>query len=121
MPTYNLTTMCTKASILLYYLRFPSSRAFRLATCSVLIISVGYTLTGIFAWAYNCTPMEKAWDRTVEGTCIDTLSGMLVRTIFNVATDVSILLLPIWLLWPLRLWSVWHKLSVLVVLMAGGL
>jgi hypothetical protein len=121
MPTYNLAVMCTKSSILLFYLRFPSGRAFRMATYTVLIVTVGYTTSGFLAWAYSCSPIEKAWDRTVIGTCVDSSSGVLARSVLNVVTDIVILLLPIWLLWPLRLWSIWHKLSVLVVLMAGGL
>lgn len=120
--TYNLAVMCTKCSILLYYLRFPASRAFRLVTIGVLIVSVGYTISGTLAFAYNCNPIEKAWDKSLEtGTCIDVTTSLLVRAVFNVVTDVCILLLPIWLLWPLRLWSIWQRLSVLVVLMAGGL
>ncbi|KAK0622753.1 hypothetical protein B0T14DRAFT_564175 [Immersiella caudata] len=120
MTTYNLAAMCTKSSILLYYLRFPSSRGFQLATYLVLIVSVGYTTSGVFAWAYNCSPIEKSWDKSLEGSCIDSSAALLARAVFNVVTDFAILLLPIWLLWPLRLWSVWHKLGVLIVLMAGG-
>jgi hypothetical protein len=120
MTTYNLAAMCTKSSILLFYLRFPSSRAFQLATYTVLITSVGYTTSGVFVFTYNCSPMEKSWDRNLEGSCIDSAAALLARAVLNVATDFAILLLPVWLLWPIRLWSVWHKLSVLVVLMAGG-
>lgn len=120
--TYNLAVMCTKSSILLYYLRFPASRAFRLVTYGVLIISVGYTLSGMLAFAYNCNPIEKAWDKSMTtGTCIQVTKSLIVRAVFNVFTDLCILLLPIWLLWPLRLWSIWQRLSVMVVLMAGGL
>jgi hypothetical protein len=121
MTTYNIATMCTKASILLYYLRFPSSRAFRLATYLVILASVGYTASGALAWAYSCSPIEKSWNGGMDGTCINTSAALLARSVLNVVTDLAILLLPVWLLWPLRLWSVWHKLSVLVVLAAGGL
>ncbi|KAK5653716.1 hypothetical protein OQA88_8747 [Cercophora sp. LCS_1] len=117
--SYNLATMCVKASVLLYYLRFPSSRAFRYATYSVLVVSVGYTFTGFLAFAYSCTPIEYYWDKSIDGKCIDSSAALLARAILNVATDACILLLPIWLLWPLRL-SCGRKLGVTVVLMAGG-
>ncbi len=112
--------MCTKSSILLYYLRFPSSRAFRYFTYTVLFVAVGYTLSGLLSFAYNCTPVARSWDRTISGTCIDVTTSMLVRAVLNVATDLCILLQPIWLLWPLRLSAV-RKTGVALVLMAGGL
>lgn len=120
LTTYNLATMCTKTSILLYYLRFPSSRRFRLATYLVILISVGYTASGALAWAYSCSPIEKSWYGGMDGTCINTSAALLTRSVLNVVTDLAILMLPVWLLWPLQLWSVWQKLSVLAVLMAGG-
>jgi hypothetical protein len=119
--TYNLTLMCTKSSILLYYLRFPASRAFRAATYFVLFASVSYTFVGLMSFAYSCQPMRKSWDKGIDGTCIDIPAAYLARAVINVATDLCILLLPIWLLSPLRQWSRWYKLSVLLVLMAGGL
>lgn len=112
--------MCIKSSVLLYYLRFPSSRAFRVVTYCVLVVSVGYTFSGFLAFAYSCSPIASYWDETIDGTCINRSAALLARAVFNVATDSCILLLPIWLLWPLRL-SCARKVGVTAVMMAGGL
>lgn len=114
--------MCTKSSILLYYLRFPAGRGFQFVTYLVLLVSVGYTLSGFLSFAYSCRPMARYWNKSLDGSCINIAAGLLARAILNVITDLCILLLPIWLLWPLQLaWSKWQRASVTVVLMAGGL
>lgn len=110
----------TKSSILFFYLRFPSPRAFKAACYLVLFIAVGNGLTAGFAFLYLCQPIEKHWNPYVEGKCADHVLPFWVAAIVNMATDGIILLLPIWLLWPLRL-GVAKMLSVLCILMAGGL
>lgn len=86
-----------------------------------MFVAVGYSLAGALAFAYSCVPMEKYWDSSVEGECVNVSASLLARCILNVVTDVCILLLPIWLLWRLRLGSVLRKAAVSLVLMAGGL
>jgi len=117
--TYNLSTLFIKVSILQFYLRFPSSRSFRLATYFTMFVAVGYSIPQAFAWSYHCQPTARYWDRTIPGTCIKG-QPYLASACLNVATDIIILLLPIWLAWPLRL-PRRQKMGVTCILMAGGL
>ncbi|GAB1315415.1 hypothetical protein MFIFM68171_05625 [Madurella fahalii] len=118
--SYNLSTLFIKASVLFYYLRFASSPAFRYTTYCVLFVAVGYSLAGALAFAYSCVPMAKYWDSSIDGECVNVSASLLARCVLNVATDVCILLLPIWILWPLRLRSTMRKAGISLVLMAGG-
>ena len=57
---------------------------------------------------------------TVPGSCIDMYAAYFALAALNSATDVVIHLLPIWLLWPLRV-KLGQKIAVGLVLMPGGL
>jgi hypothetical protein len=119
-PLYNLAIMSAKTAVLSFYLRFPSSRAFKACTFMTMAFTVGNALSAVLAGAYLCRPAAKMWDAMLEGTCLDWEAAFLVTAVLNMATDVVILLLPIWLLAPLRL-PFWRKVGVTCILMAGGL
>ena len=110
----------TKASIVFFYLRFPSSRLFKAACYLVLFIAVANGLTAGFSFLYLCQPIAKHWHWEIEGRCVNASVPFWVAAIVNMSTDVIILLLPVWLLLPLRLGPA-KMLSVLGVMMAGGL
>ncbi|KAH8888073.1 hypothetical protein GQ53DRAFT_826637 [Thozetella sp. PMI_491] len=117
---YNLSTLFVKASILSFYLRFAAAnRPFRIAVYTVLFVITGYSLNAGFSFLYLCNPIHKLWDGSAEGTCVDLYTAFLVSSVLNAVTDVIILLLPIWLLWPLRV-KITQKILVALVLMPGG-
>jgi hypothetical protein len=116
-----MSTLLTKSSVLFFYLRFAAANfRFRIATYFVLSVVVGYTLATGFSFLYLCSPIEKLWNISIPGRCVDIYTAYFVSAIFNSATDVVILLLPIWLLWPLRV-KLSQKIAVGLVLMPGGL
>ncbi len=118
---YNLSTLFIKASILSFYLRFAAAnRPFQITVYVVLFVIVGYSLNAGFSFLYLCTPIRRLWDASVDGTCVDLYSAYLVSSVLNAVTDVVILLLPIWLLWPLRV-RLKQKILVGLALMPGGL
>ncbi|KXH26799.1 integral membrane protein [Colletotrichum salicis] len=119
LAAYSLSVLFTKASILVFYLRFPLKRAVRIVVYVVMFATVAYSLAGALGWAYLCTPMEKIWDMDVSGTCVDRSMWWLMLSVCNVATDLAILLLPIWILSPLSLRLV-KKIEMTIFLMAGG-
>lgn len=120
LAAYSLSILFTKASILVFYLRFPLKATVRAAVYLVMFATVGYSAAGALGWAYLCTPMAKIWDNDVPGTCVDRSAWWLMLSVCNVATDLAILLLPIWILWPLCLRLI-KKIEMMVFLMAGGL
>jgi len=87
---------------------------------AVLFIAVGYSLAGGFGFLYLCRPISKLWDFSVEGDCVDAVAWYMACAALNVGTDIILLLLPIWVLRPLKV-NPMQKLAITVVLMAGGL
>jgi hypothetical protein len=118
--TYNLATLFIKLSILSFYLRFSVDRWFRITVYVVMSITVGYTIPNAFLFSYICQPHDKYWDWSLQGTCINAQAAFDAANILNMATDYMILVLPIWMLRPLRV-PLLKKIGVALILMAGGL
>ncbi|KAK3986738.1 hypothetical protein QBC44DRAFT_372771 [Cladorrhinum sp. PSN332] len=119
--SYNLCTLFVKISILTLYLRYSTQRKyFRIAVYVVMFIAAGYSFTNAIAFTYNCTPIERLWDPVnVPGRCINSYEHFLIAAGLNVGTDIVILLLPIWMLWGVRLGTM-QKLGLGGIMMAGG-
>jgi hypothetical protein len=91
---YKLTINLTKASIVLLYHRIFTPRPFRFA-CIILIGTIGIfmvTLTGLTV--FQCQPVNKSWIRNAPGTCLDHLMLWRVNAIYNIMSDIIIILLP---------------------------
>jgi hypothetical protein len=117
---YGIGTMFIKASILLFYLRFPCERSLKIVTYIVLFVVCFYSLFGAFTFLLMCRPVERYWNPNIPGKCLNFKAAFLATGIFNVATDFTILSLPIWLLRPLRLPKK-QKIGVTLILMTGSL
>lgn len=120
LAAYSLSILFTKASILVFYLRFPLKKTVRIVVYAVMFATVAYSAAGALGWVYLCTPMAKIWEPDVPGTCVDRAMWWLMLSVSNVATDFAILMLPIWILSPLSLRLV-KKIEMTIFLMAGGL
>ncbi|KAL5314212.1 hypothetical protein ACEPPN_018637 [Leptodophora sp. 'Broadleaf-Isolate-01'] len=116
---YNLSTLFTKTAILLFYLRLSSDFYFRIAAYVVMFVAVGYSIAGGFAFLYLCRPVPKYWNFSIPGKCVNIGAAFLAGAALNVATDVALLLLPLWLLRPLRL-PLKQKIGVTLILMTGS-
>jgi len=118
---YNFGTLCIKASIICFYLRFAvANRPFRVFSFCLLFVVIGYTVASAFTFLYLCQPMQKYYDASIPGTCLDMYSQYLAAACLNSVTDVTLLVMPFWLLYPLRV-SFRQKVAVGLVLMPGGL
>lgn len=99
---YNLATIFIKTSILSFYLRFAvSNRPLQIAAYTLFFIVVAYSFVMAIAPLWLCPPMKKYFDYTVPGHCEDPLPPFLVQAGVNSATDIVLLLMPVWLMWPL--------------------
>ena len=88
---YKFTINLTKLSILCLYLRIFTAPWFR-TTCwvSVLLITF-YALSSIIATVFQCTPIPRFWDKTIDGMCISSTAFWFANSIFNIVTDIVIL------------------------------
>ena len=98
-----MATLFIKCSILLFYLRFPSERHLKIVIYIVMFVVCANSLWGAFTFLLVCRPIESYWNLSVPGKCLNFNPNFLAGGVFNVATDFTILSLPLWLLKPLRL------------------
>lgn len=106
---YGLTLFTVKISIVLQYIRlFAPNRTvspFVFYSSWIIIIShamfySAYTFATIFA----CMPREKIWnERYPGGQCLNHNAVVVSTGLFNIVSDVVILLLPVKTVWGLRI------------------
>ncbi|RYP93561.1 hypothetical protein DL770_000303 [Monosporascus sp. CRB-9-2] len=115
---YKFTTNLTKTSILLLYLRIFVQNWFRI-TCYVLLGSIlTYMVAATASSIWQCSPVARAWDKSLPGTCIDITANWYANAGFSIATDVVILTLPMFPIYQSRLPSS-QKLALMVVFALG--
>ncbi|PVI02226.1 hypothetical protein DM02DRAFT_589804 [Periconia macrospinosa] len=101
--------LCTKLGITLQYLRmFAPNRTvnpfvFYSSWITMVLCTVFYIITTILT-VYACSPREKIWNKLlVGGKCLNYRGIILSTAIFNIASDVAILMLPVHTVWNLRI------------------
>ena len=110
-----------KASILVLYHRvFFVSRRFTRMLWGVGIFVIGYS--GVLGGAslIQCLPLNYIWDRSVKGYCLDIPLAATILAVFNVLTDVIILVMPMPMLWKLQM-KKREKLQIMGMFLLGGL
>ncbi|KAJ5541011.1 hypothetical protein N7494_006087 [Penicillium frequentans] len=93
---YKLTLNMTKISILMLYLRIFIQSWFRIICFVLLAIIASYMLAAFFASVFQCTPVARAWDKTISGSCIDITTNWYANAGFSISTDIIILALPMY-------------------------
>ncbi|KAF2178962.1 hypothetical protein K469DRAFT_323820 [Zopfia rhizophila CBS 207.26] len=116
---YGLSIMLSKVSILVLFLRSLPQKP-KKAIYATIAVVVMYSLIGSFVWTFTCRPLEKFWDLTItRGSCIEWTKITIFSGVMNTATDIVILLLPIFMLRKVRL-PRWEKIGLVLVVMTGG-
>ena len=117
---YGVAITSIKISILLFYRRIFSTSHFRRILNVIGILVLVWLAAGNLLFAFQCSPIRKAWERETPGHCIDSLRAVQVVQAFNVALDAVILALPVSGVLHLQI-STSRKISVLGVFLLGGL
>lgn len=121
---YNPTVFFIKLSILLQYLRVfvPSRKAnmgMFLAVYSVILAMLIFYLVDTAFNIFLCRPRQKLWDPLMDGgSCYDLFASMQATAIFNVVSDIAILVLPISTIWKLQI-PPKKKMAIFVVFATG--
>lgn len=117
---YKIVVCLNKASVVLLYLRIFVSRWFQYLCYGALAVIIGSGIATTFATVWQCVPLERSWNKDIEGTCIDSARFWVANAVLNIATDVMVLALPMWEIFKLHL-KLQEKLMVCGVFMLGGL
>lgn len=117
--SYNTTIFAIKISFLFFYRRIFPQRWFKYALLATGIIVGSYTLAYNLVAIFQCVPIKASWDTTIHGTCVDLGTEYFVAGITNVLTDITILILPMPLVWQLQT-SKTRRWLVIGTFMLGG-
>ncbi|KAF7542937.1 hypothetical protein G7046_g10087 [Stylonectria norvegica] len=101
---YMMTLVFVKLTFLLHYYRLMSVSNMRPLFLAALVIVALWGVSQFIMAFIECIPLEAVWDHRVNGRCIPhTVTLWYFNGVFNIATDVSILVLPLPILWKLQL------------------
>ncbi|CAP59759.1 uncharacterized protein PODANS_1_50 [Podospora anserina S mat+] len=117
--TSNLSVLFIKCSILVFYLRFSTTRILNHVIYVMLVIVVIANSLAAFGVLFTCQPMSSFWDGKVKGTCINRDAWYAWLVILNCVTDFILLVLPLWLLAPLKI-GFSQKAAIAAILGTGG-
>ena len=103
---YNLVNFITKLSILIQFIRiFVTHRRDRIYWCIHVLIWVNalFCVAATIVLIMTCLPRQKIWNPNIKGHCINMPAALTASAAINVASDVSILILPIYKVWQLQM------------------
>jgi len=115
---YNASLAFTKFSILFQYLRIFPNRSFRVVCYIVMGIVATYSSWAIVSGYVNCVPVAKFWNHDLPGSCLKFEAVWLFNASMSIATDLTLLILPMPLLVQLQLPRV-QKLALMGVFAIG--
>ncbi|KAI9883595.1 MAG: hypothetical protein M1823_004631 [Watsoniomyces obsoletus] len=116
---YFLCLATVKISILEFYRRiFPTFPA-RVAIFSVLAFVIALIVASVALVIFQCTPVSYFWNRMSQGRCIQQIDAIIGISVPNIVSDVAILVLPMPIIWHLRIPKV-HKVALTGVFLLGG-
>ncbi|KAI9883385.1 MAG: hypothetical protein M1823_004853 [Watsoniomyces obsoletus] len=108
-----------KLSLLAFYHRLVPDRRYRI----VIMVTAGVicimTILSVFLWAFQCQPISQAWTRTAVARCRFLNTDInLMTVVFNLTTDVILLVMPFWVLFQLHT-STRRKVGLAMVFLVG--
>ncbi|GIJ90285.1 hypothetical protein Asppvi_009239 [Aspergillus pseudoviridinutans] len=104
-PFYQLGIAGFKAALCINYLHLlakTSKRFYRMLIWVVIIMSTLGHVAGTLVLILNCTPVERAWNPTISGTCLPVGPTFYGLAAFTIVCDVVVIFLPIPLLLQLK-------------------
>ena len=117
---YTVAIAIVKISVLLFYRRIFPSPCF----CIVLRIVGGfimcYSLVQVLLFIFQCRPVRGAWDPFVKAECVHVEEVFIVMSAFNFLTGITILCLPVPLIWRLQV-STKIRMQLTSIFILGGL
>ncbi|KAF1973570.1 hypothetical protein BU23DRAFT_417880, partial [Bimuria novae-zelandiae CBS 107.79] len=119
---YSVSASLIKFSLLTFFTRLSSARAFTTLVYVMLFIVGGTGIGSVTTVLLQCRPLDALWDASkVPGAkCIRIVDFYYANAALNITTDVLILLLPIRVLWGLHM-PLRQRLSLCALFGMGGL
>lgn len=121
-PFYYASLSLTKIAIVLQTLRFvtPSQKSSRLACWIMIGVILCYLVYTEVTTFLICIPAEFFWDKSVGGTCLDSLALWFANAALNIVTDIAILIIPLRIILQIQLPRK-QKMWLVLVFAIGGM
>ncbi|KAL2672223.1 hypothetical protein Neosp_012924 [[Neocosmospora] mangrovei] len=94
-----------KSSICAQLIRISTQRRYKIILYLLIAVSIITTLIAILAVLIRCKPVAASWNPTL-GTCIDQsiiIALTYVVSAVNIATDWSVAIIPVFILWNIQM------------------
>lgn len=109
-----------KLSILHFYLTiFGLVTIFRYATYAVTALVLSFGVGLILEAFLNCRPFAARWNPLLHDTCGSFKTSLLADGIINIVIDLTIVILPMRLVWRLQKISQQRKIALTIVFALG--
>ncbi|KAF9891571.1 hypothetical protein FE257_003582 [Aspergillus nanangensis] len=117
---YTLCITFIKLSIISFYKRLFPVKQMALAVNVVGAIVILWCFSVCLVGGLVCIPVNKLWDPTVPGGCLDLPKYYIGLQTPNIVTDAIILVMPIKVVWGLQMPKM-QRVLLLGIFMVGGL
>ena len=117
---YNFNILTVKLSFLYFYRRLFPQSSFKVALLAIGAFIISSSVAFLFLDILQCVPPASQWEPAVKGKCVNFTAVVLAAGVINVVTDFAILLLPMPVLWNLKV-SGARKRMIICTFMLGGL
>ena len=93
-----------RTSILALYIRIFRTKSFRMTCWAVIGINTAFFIATVLGATLICRPIALIWDHSIHaGWCGDQKSLDIFIGVFNLVMDVTVILLPMPVLWGLQM------------------
>ena len=94
--------------------------AWRVCLSMAFFLVLGFFISGLASVIFECTPISYFWTRTGNGHCVNVTLLLYFSASLTVLADISILLLPMPIVWNLQMKRS-KKIGVMGIFLLGGL
>lgn len=121
---YTITTVLLRGSIAVFILRICFNRIHKVIIYATIGTIICFSIFYFFLVIFQCHPVSYYWTRfepDLEGTCLDPMvftAASYTHSVVSASADWVLGLLPIWLIWNLRL-DTRTKLAAGILLSCG--
>ena len=115
---WNPAALANKLSILAFYHRINPSQGFRRIVYLVSAFCVLFTVGVHIPIVAQCQPISYFWDRDQPGSCMRMTPTLFANTIFSVVADVVILLMPLPMVFTLKI-TTKQRIGLIVIFCIG--
>ncbi|EHA54536.1 hypothetical protein MGG_01398 [Pyricularia oryzae 70-15] len=117
--SFSFGTALAKCSFAVLYLRLIPNRYVQWLNRGIIFYVLCQAIEETFVNIFQCRPVAKAWDPSLEGTCINIETMWWFGFVSNICTDWILFLEPMPFIWGLQLISVTKKIGLSFMLSLG--